>query len=122
MCKSHQHVFLWPARALHAICLVTIHCRDLVVGRVGSRKGEASGGAALLHLHAAASLVQLPRPSYRCSLRTFSPQYEPATDLLFSDSSGTITFDEFKSVFAATLGADALPFNFDWYALLAGTE
>lgn len=49
-----------------------------------------------------------------------SPPYEPVTDLLFSDSSGTITFDEFKSVFAATLGADALPFNFDWYALLAG--
>jgi hypothetical protein len=39
--------------------------------------------------------------------------------LLLSDSSGTITFDEFKSVFAATLGADALPFNFDWYAELA---
>jgi len=47
----------------------------------------------------------------------FSPPYEPATDLLCSDGSGTITFDEFKSVFAATLGAEALPFNFDWYAL-----
>jgi hypothetical protein len=33
----------------------------------------------------------------------------------YSDGSGTITFDEFKSVFSAEIGPDAIPFNFDWY-------
>jgi len=117
MCKSRQHVFPWPVRALHAVCPVTIHCRDLAVESARERVRRA----AVLHSHTAASSVQLPRPAYNGSLRTFS-QYEPATDLQYSDGSGTITFAEFKSVFAATLGADALPFNFDWYALLASTK
>ncbi|ELU39447.1 Subunit of the condensin complex, which reorganizes chromosomes during cell division [Rhizoctonia solani AG-1 IA] len=30
------------------------------------------------------------------------------------DSNGTITFDEFKSVFSSNLGPDSIPFNFDW--------
>ncbi len=33
------------------------------------------------------------------------------------DGSGTITFDEFKSVFSSHIGPDAIPFNFDWFAL-----
>lgn len=32
------------------------------------------------------------------------------------DGSGTITFDEFKSVFSSHIGPDAIPFNFDWFA------
>jgi len=35
--------------------------------------------------------------------------------MAYSDGSGTITFDEFKSVFSAEMGPDAIPFNFDWY-------
>jgi len=31
-----------------------------------------------------------------------------------SDSSGTITFDEFKNVFKAQIKPDAIPFDFDW--------
>ena len=34
-----------------------------------------------------------------------------------SDSSGTITFDEFKNVFKANIKPDAIPFHFDWYKL-----
>lgn len=110
-------MFPWPARGLHAVGPLTIHCRDLA-GRVGSLK---AGRVAVLHC-CHTHVVQLPTPAYNRSFRNFFPPYEPTTDLLFSDSSGTITFDEFKNVFAATLGADALPFNFDWYALLASTE
>lgn len=33
-----------------------------------------------------------------------------------SDDSGTITYDEFKSVFNANIGPDSIPFDFDWYA------
>ncbi|KDQ18258.1 hypothetical protein BOTBODRAFT_29604 [Botryobasidium botryosum FD-172 SS1] len=38
------------------------------------------------------------------------------------DSSGTITFDEFKNVFSSTLGPDSIPFNFDcdWVRLYLG--
>jgi len=72
-------------------------------------------------MHAAPSVVRIHKPD-NCYLRRLSPPYEPVTNLRLSDSSGTITFDEFKSVFAATLGTDALPFNFDWYAQLASTE
>lgn len=32
-----------------------------------------------------------------------------------SDDSGTITYDEFKNVFKANVGPDAIPFDFDWY-------
>jgi solute carrier family 25 aspartate/glutamate transporter 12/13 len=35
----------------------------------------------------------------------------------YSDGSGTNTFDEFKSVFSAEIGPDAIPFNFDWCVL-----
>lgn len=35
-----------------------------------------------------------------------------------SDSSGTITFDEFKNVFSSNLGPDSIPFNFDWYGTI----
>lgn len=35
--------------------------------------------------------------------------------MAYSDGSGTITFEEFKSVFSAEIGPDAIPFNFDWY-------
>ena len=31
-----------------------------------------------------------------------------------SDNDGFISFDEFKSVFVANVGPDAIPFNFDW--------
>ena len=110
-CRSHQHTFPWPAGALHAVCPPIAATLRVAWVRVKG-EGWAGGGAALL-----------PRGSaYTCSFRKFPLPYEPATDLLFSDGSGTITFDEFKNVFAATLGADALPFNFDWYALLASTE
>ncbi|CAE6448945.1 unnamed protein product [Rhizoctonia solani] len=38
------------------------------------------------------------------------------------DSNGTITFDEFKSVFSANLGPDSIPFDFDcdWVKLYLG--
>ncbi|QRW09270.1 mitochondrial carrier protein [Ceratobasidium sp. AG-Ba] len=38
------------------------------------------------------------------------------------DSNGTITFDEFKNVFSANLGPDAIPFDFncDWVKLYLG--
>lgn len=32
------------------------------------------------------------------------------------DNSGTITYDEFKNVFKATLAEDSIPFDFDGYA------
>ena len=38
------------------------------------------------------------------------------------DGSGTITFDEFKSVFSAAIGPDAIPFNFDWCVLAVVQE
>ncbi|KAI0285387.1 mitochondrial carrier [Russula aff. rugulosa BPL654] len=40
------------------------------------------------------------------------------------DGSGTITFDEFKSVFSAEIGPDAIPFNFDcdWVKLHLGKK
>lgn len=40
------------------------------------------------------------------------------------DGSGTITFDEFKNVFAASLGPDSIPFNFDcdWIRLYLGKK
>ncbi|KAI9448846.1 mitochondrial inner membrane protein [Russula earlei] len=40
------------------------------------------------------------------------------------DGSGTITFDEFKSVFSAEIGSDAIPFNFDcdWVKLHLGKK
>jgi len=38
------------------------------------------------------------------------------------DGSGTITFDEFKSVFSAEIGPDAIPFNFDWCVLAVVLE
>jgi len=31
-----------------------------------------------------------------------------------SDRNGFISFDEFKGVFIANVGPDAIPFNFDW--------
>lgn len=34
---------------------------------------------------------------------------------VYSDSSGTITFEEFKNVFSANIGTDSIPFDFDWY-------
>ncbi len=37
----------------------------------------------------------------------------------YRDGSGTITFDEFKGVFSAEIGPDAIPFNFDWYVLIS---
>jgi hypothetical protein len=30
------------------------------------------------------------------------------------DNDGFITYDEFKSVFSANIGPDAIPFDFDW--------
>ncbi|KAF8665365.1 hypothetical protein AX16_000384 [Volvariella volvacea WC 439] len=40
------------------------------------------------------------------------------------DNSGYITFDEFKNVFSANVGSDALPFDFDcdWVKLYLGTK
>ncbi|KAI0308272.1 mitochondrial inner membrane protein [Multifurca ochricompacta] len=40
------------------------------------------------------------------------------------DGSGTITFDEFKSVFSANIGPDAIPFDFDcdWIKLYLGKK
>jgi hypothetical protein len=37
----------------------------------------------------------------------------------YSDGAGTITFDEFKNVFSAEIGPDAIPFNFDWCVALS---
>ena len=34
---------------------------------------------------------------------------------LHRDNSGTITYDEFKKVFQANIGPDAIPFDFEWY-------
>ena len=36
------------------------------------------------------------------------------TRCVFSDNSGTITYDEFKNVFKDTINGDSIPFNFDW--------
>jgi len=35
---------------------------------------------------------------------------------LSRDDSGSISLDEFKSVFRANVGRDAIPFDFDWWA------
>lgn len=35
---------------------------------------------------------------------------------LNSDHDGYITYDEFKNVFSANIGSEAIPFDFDWYA------
>jgi len=40
----------------------------------------------------------------------------------YRDGSGTITFDEFKGVFSAEIGPDAIPFNFDWCVLVGLRE
>lgn len=54
----------------------------------------------------------------RCSL------LELTRAVLNRDGSGTITFDEFKNVFAASLGSDSIPFNFDcdWIKLYLGKK
>lgn len=31
-----------------------------------------------------------------------------------SDNSGTITYDEFKNVFSASVGPESIPFDFNW--------
>ena len=40
------------------------------------------------------------------------------------DNSGTITYDEFKKVFQANIGPDAIPFDFecDWIKLYLGKK
>ena len=45
----------------------------------------------------------------------FSFRVDSALCLFHSDSSGTITFKEFKNVFSANIGPDSIPFDFDWY-------
>lgn len=42
-------------------------------------------------------------------------QSHAETMSLISDSSGTISFEEFKNVFSSSLGSDGIPFDFDWY-------
>ena len=42
----------------------------------------------------------------------YPPCLNPLRNL--RDRSGYITFDEFKTVFSANIGPDAIPFNFDW--------
>jgi hypothetical protein len=32
----------------------------------------------------------------------------------YRDDNGEISFDELKQVFSENVGADAIPFNFDW--------
>jgi hypothetical protein len=39
---------------------------------------------------------------------------EPNYTENFRDHSGYISFDEFKTVFSANIGPDAVPFDFDW--------
>ena len=39
---------------------------------------------------------------------------EPLINKYLRDSSGTITFDEFKNVFSSNLGPDSIPFDFNW--------
>lgn len=43
---------------------------------------------------------------------------------LHRDNSGTITYDEFKNVFNANIGPDAIPFDFDcdWIKLYLGKK
>jgi hypothetical protein len=42
--------------------------------------------------------------------------------VVYRDGSGTITFEEFKGVFSAEIGPDAIPFNFDWCVLVVLRE
>jgi hypothetical protein len=42
--------------------------------------------------------------------------------MVHRDGSGTITFDEFKTVFSANIGPDAIPFNFDWCVFMSVPE
>ena len=46
----------------------------------------------------------------------FFPHLCAARRGLCRDESGTISYDEFKNVFNANIGSDAIPFDFDWYA------
>lgn len=38
-------------------------------------------------------------------------------NLVYSDNSGSITYDEFKNVLSASIGPDAIPFDFEWYII-----
>ncbi|KZV80171.1 hypothetical protein EXIGLDRAFT_630745 [Exidia glandulosa HHB12029] len=61
---------------------------------------------------------------FETSLKRPDADYWIAFSWFDVDGSGTITFDEFKNVFAASLGSDSIPFNFDcdWIKLYLGKK
>ncbi|GAA95278.1 uncharacterized protein L969DRAFT_84990 [Mixia osmundae IAM 14324] len=60
--------------------------------------------------------------AFEALLKKPDADFEVAFKFFDLDGSGTITFDEFKNVFAANLGPDAIPFDFDspWVHLYLG--
>ncbi|KAF8274027.1 mitochondrial inner membrane protein [Lactarius quietus] len=54
---------------------------------------------------------------FQALLKRPDADYYMAFQYFDVDGSGTITFDEFKGVFSSHIGPDAIPFNFDWFAL-----
>ncbi|KAH9982982.1 mitochondrial carrier [Lactifluus volemus] len=61
---------------------------------------------------------------FQTLLKRPDADYYIAFEYFDVDGSGTITFDEFKSVFSANIGPDAIPFNFDcdWVKLYLGKK
>ncbi|KAH9044412.1 mitochondrial inner membrane protein [Lactarius pseudohatsudake] len=51
---------------------------------------------------------------FQALLKRPDADYYMAFQYFDVDGSGTITFDEFKSVFSSHIGPDAIPFDFDW--------
>ncbi|KZV70963.1 mitochondrial carrier [Peniophora sp. CONT] len=61
---------------------------------------------------------------FQTLLKRPDADYYMAFQFFDSDNSGTITFDEFKSVFQANVAQDAIPFDFDcdWVKLYLGKK
>ncbi|KAI0003749.1 mitochondrial inner membrane protein [Russula compacta] len=61
---------------------------------------------------------------FQTVLKRPDAEYYIAFQYFDVDGSGTITFDEFKNVFSAEIGPDAIPFNFDcdWVKLHLGKK
>jgi hypothetical protein len=57
-----------------------------------------------------------------CALDFYPWPTADARVMIHRDGSGTITFDEFKTVFSANIGPDAIPFNFDWCVVMSVSE
>ena len=59
--------------------------------------------------------MSIPLLSFHNVMQT-SPPSSFSPSVVCRDESGTISYDEFKNVFNANIGPDAIPFDFDWYA------